>query len=199
MSSVCRRPHTFVIASLFVALAACSSSTTTPGGGSSGGSGTTDGTTGGDGGSPTNGGDGGASSSDSSSSSSSLVCCVNGKLFACPDKAAVDKCSPIGGIAECMAKCMGNPTCLQACQSNATGGPDTSACTRAASRDSECTPTCEGVQHTTTDKSCTSDQSCTSSEHCFAGKCYLSSAGAPCSSTDDCGNVAQCNSGCCEL
>ena len=197
MTFACTLGRAFAIVPFFVALTACSSSSSPTGNGSSG---STDGTTGSDGGATSSdGGDGGATSSDGSTSVTAQ-CCLNGQFFACPDKAAFDKCGGGGAtIGECMAKCMGNPTCLQGCQTSGGGAPDPSACTRTASRDSECTPKCEGVQHTTTNKSCTSNTGCTASEHCYGGKCYLSSAGAPCSSTADCGNVAQCNSSCCEL
>lgn len=194
MISAHRFAGSFALAASLAVVAACSSSTTTTSG--NGSSGTAEG----DGGVPAPG-DGGMSGSDSSSPSAAFMCCLNGQFFGCPDKAALDKCAG-GGAAlnECMLKCMGNPTCVQGCQSGGAGGaPDTSACTRTASHDSECTPTCAGVEHVTTDKSCSNNAGCTSSEHCFGGKCYLSSAGAPCSSTSECGNVAQCNSGCCEL
>lgn len=176
-------------------LLACSSSSESDKGS---GSGTNSGTPDGNNSNPSK--DGGSDGSTSPTTSKSS-CCLNGAFYACPTEAAMKACAGLTGTpAECAIKCKGDPQCLDTClDENKNGGPDTSGCERDKKRDEECIPQCTGIEHVKTSTTCSNDSGCTSVQHCFAGRCYLSSAGAPCEDDSQCGSVATCKSGCCEF
>jgi hypothetical protein len=71
-----------------------------------------------------------------STNSSGLSCCINGSFYSCGDTAAVQKCS--GETTACLMRCMNSSSanCGDKCLQD--HPPDPSACSREASRDSQC-------------------------------------------------------------
>lgn len=142
-------------------------------------------------------GDGGAGGS--TSASNSYHCCLNEDAYACPNKAAFDKCAG-GDPQSCFDKCgVMDPPCLDECMSML-GNNDPSDCTKVSQPvSSYCSSTGSGTPSGGCHgQSCSSDHDCPDGQNCddATGACFEVDAdctGNDCSSDHDCPNGQSCN------
>ncbi|MFO0555613.1 MAG: hypothetical protein U0271_44960 [Polyangiaceae bacterium] len=134
-----------------------------------------------------------------SHNSVSFSCCINGKGYACPDEAALDKCGGFD-IDGCMNACQQDDfDCQDACFAEwSASTPDPSQCNADSSVTCESTgpgtsPT--GCSGTPTGASCDVDADC-GTYNCFENTCYENAPGNPCDVDADCSSY-NCFESCC--
>ena len=157
---------------------------------------------GGGGGGGTGGGGGGdAGGGGGGGGSFTGTCCLNGEFYACPDKAAFDKCAGFDVLA-CNAACgFGDTQCFEDCASKAEHTThDPSACARNSAKDSTCGTGGGGgsLGCTAGHPTCTSYLDCGVGGGCnsVTGRCFNHSddcIGTSCGSWQDCSTGQSCN------
>ena len=141
------------------------------------------------------------SGSPGGSHSAGYVCCINNTNYACPDKAAFDRCSGFD-IDGCMNACAFDDfDCTDACfEQWGSATTDPSACTEDANVSCDGSAgggnagggACVGEWN---GQYCDGDADCESS-NCTDDKCYGNDDGNPCEGDADC-TSSNCTEGCC--